>query len=659
MLKSILRLQNIGRTTIRLDRYLRSGSGRKGANEEEESDVFQQIKLKRDPTAATSLIDELDLDLNLDEKSRLINEELVENKFSDLEPVGDQRFAESDLKLNKKQQQHVQSNRLENIVVCKDPEGLFQLIRPRLFRLNATDIRLVYEKLNEFLQVPEDFETQDWVRRVIHQSPVYRALQDYSDSLLAELDTGCLFAMLQTFNLMEVSPDHSLLKRTMNQLNARLNTRSNDFELRDLVNCLATLLACLKKPFKVENGDQRRLIEKLFPAAKLRAMSAGLFEREEPETLIKCFLLVLNSPYDSNRLATEHLISLLADNGTALNYRQTLELLSGIEKSYRMCEQEGLEASRLETMPELIEKCNYKIYRKFVNFSSESSVNFYLVHVHDWFTSTEFSRLVPEFFDETKCRLQATVASFLHLNFASFERARRNASRFVANNAQFNILDERLTKLVYERFQEDPDYRPNINLGRFYSALSRFRLPFIDHQSLTSKFLFCLMNQSRQPVSLQPSTQLHDYPSLLGDLVLNDSRNESLFSYLIGKLGEPNEQLLKRVDYEEVDKLRLASVYLSMFGQLDDQLKAKVKAKLDQLVDGILSASSERTTIEDEIEFEMDSNIQRNGRLSNGIRVEFFGVFDASGSSVPFDRYQRHTSELDQIPAKLKPNQKL
>lgn len=663
MLKSILRLHHIGRgTRLRLDRYLRSGSSRKGLNEEED-DVFQRIQLKRAPVV--DLTDELDLDLNLNEKSLLINEELIENKLSNLEPAGDQRFAESAIKLDQKERQLLtRSDRLENIVVCKDPENLFQLIRPKLFELNPADIRVVYERINEFFKERQGQAQQslDWLRGGIHRSPVYRALLDYSDSLIDQLDAGCLVAMLQTFNLMEIRPDDRMVCHTLNQLNVKLNATRNDLELRDFVNCLTTLRAYVEKPLKLDNSELHKMIEKMYPIAKKKAMNTRIVEEDEkPEVLINCFLLFLNSPYDRDRRATEHVLSLLINRETTPTFKETVNLLSGIEMNYRSCEQRGVEPTCIDAMPKLIGKCNAKIYKRFqtdLNLKeTDYFVNFYLGLIHEWPTSVQFSRLVPNFYDETECRLLGSLTSFLNRKFNYSEWTKHLTYRFVVNYAKFNIFDERLSRLTYKKFQEDQYFRLNVNLRLLYGALSKFRMPFVDHQSMSGKFLFCLLNQSKQPV--KSATKLHDYPGLLSDLVLNDSRNESLLNYLIQNLSEPNEELLKRV--EDLDKLRLASAYLTAFGRLDGQLKAKLEAKLNQLVDGVWSVSKtiKRTAAEESVYFQMDSNIQRNGHLSNGIPVEFFGIFDASGSSVRFDCYREHFHQIDQIPPKLKSNQKV
>lgn len=648
-----MRLQPIHRI-VRLDRYLRGSSGRKGLTEEDD-DVLQRIELKRGRIEPTDLIDELDSDLNLKKKSSSISEELVENKFSYLQPAEDRRLVESGLKLGNQQHLLIRSNRLENIIVCKDPVSLFKLIRPKLFELNAGEIRLIYEKLNEFFSKhgrQPTSQTLNWIQNSIQRSPVFRALLDYSDGLIAELDAGCLVAMIQTFNLMDFSPDQKMVRHTLMQLNGRLN----DFEFTDIVNCLTILLAYVEKPFAANHNELRKLVERLFPIAKQRAASGSLSETDT-DTLVTAFHLFLNSPYDVDRRAIDRLTAMLLAPQTFITYKQALDLLAGIEKNYRSCEERCLQVSYLSAMPDLIEKCNFKIFKRFSNDPSDHFLNFYLVSVHAFPTSSKFSWLVPNFYDETDDRLLCTLVPFLHRKFFSNHRIKHLSFNFAINYAKFNIFDERLLQLIYSEFQADQYYRLNLNLRLLYGALSKFRLPFVDHPNLTDKFLFCLLNKAKP--SADQSTQVSDYPALLSDLVLNDVGHEGLLDYLIGHLDEPSEQLLKQIESEDANRIRLASAYLSVFSKLNEQMKSKVKSKLDQLANGISNASNRTKTTTPREHFHADTNIKRNGYLSNGVHVEYFGVFDKSGRSVSFDDYQEHRNQIDQIPAKLKPDQKL
>lgn len=653
MLRSILRLQPVHRA-IRLDRYLRGGSGRSKGLVEQDDDVLQRIELKPGPTKHDDMID--DLDLNLSEKNDEIREELIENKFHYQQSVENKfsyqqpdRLIDNTLRIRS----HLLTppNRLENIIACKDPISLFKLIRPKLFKMNAGEVRLAYEKINEFFgkhQRDPNGQTFGWIQSTVQRSNVFRALLQHSGNQITELDADCLVAMLKTFNQLDYSPDQKIVSYTLTQLNSRLY----ELEFHDIVDCLTNLLAYLEKPFAANDSELLDLVERLYPIAKKKATSSRIDETDG-DLLIAAFVLFLNSPHDANRLAINRIAKMLLAQPMQFTYKQALDLLIGIGKNYHTCEQQNLEASSLGAVSNLIEKCNTKVFHKFCKDPKDHYLYYYMANVHWATTSTKFSELVPNYYDETQERLLGTLVPFLHRNLFQSNRMKHQGFHFAVNYAKFNIFDERLLQMLYSEFMADQYYRINLNLRLFYGLMSKFRLPFVDHANLTDKFLFALLNKSKQPD--ERATKVNDFPVLLSDLVLNDVSNEALLNYLVSQLDQVGDQLLEPIDLEDANRIRLARAYLSAFGKLDEPMNSTIKSKLDQLADGI-SNRVERAKPREH--FHTDTNIQRNGHLSNGVHVDYFAVFDESGRSIPFDFKELH-NQIDQIPAKLSPDHKL
>ena len=88
---------------------------------------------------------------------------------------------------------------------------------------------------------------------------------------------------------------------------------------------------------------------------------------------------------------------------------------------------------------------------------------------------------------------------------------------------KFNIYDERLLKLMINLFFTDLD-RLDIEYIHFYFMLSKYRLPFVDHQYLT-KQLFDLSREFKNSYEFKQMSV-----RLLAEFILNDVNDEDLFN---------------------------------------------------------------------------------------------------------------------------------
>lgn len=537
----------------------------------------------------------------------------------------------------------------ERVSECNNLASLLRLIEPELAGWRGSDeLRIVYHQINHlFFHLVLNARSSSELKREVRASAVLQRLLDHTDNLVKQLSTGCLITLFETFDWIDLDPQSQLFRNTLNELNRRLNR----LEFTEIIKCLNLLVYHLEKPFAT--AELFKCSDRFSQTAMLRIMSEDL-SVQPVETIIKCFFCFLNCKHDSGHEVIDILVERLQSPHIQLSYKQSVRLLKEIQKNYILFKKRN-EAIRYPTgLANLIEKCNTTIHRAFaVSGSTDEELYYYLVNLHRYTMPNEFSKVVPNFYDQSQNRLFAYLIPFLLDQFNFNERLGFYLFNLSQNYANFNIYDARLFRLIYRLFARDENLRARLNVCHFYRLLARYKLPYVHHANLAKLFLPMLTDKSHKSFYSGKKDRL----VLLNNLLLNDVANEELFDYLVGQLNDLDEQFFKQLDFRELQKLTLAKACLVEFNHLDEEHKLKIRSKLDEIIDGCVYYMS--IGISNRF-FVIDPRLQRHGFLSNGVHLDPFGIYDhATKELVPLTSYTDCFYQIERIPPRLPKNQEM
>ena len=528
---------------------------------------------------------------------------------------------------------------------CNDLASLLRLIESGVTVLGGNQLSIVYQKINQLFlySILNSSGLLLELRSQAQASPVFQSLLSHTDSLVEGLSTSCLIKVFETFDWIDLDSQNQSFKCALNQLNSRLN----GFDLEEIVNCLNLVIYHMERPNATNElfqfGDQ------LTQAAKSRIRSDGLAV-QAIDTTVKCFFSFLNSRYDAQNVIIDKIVDRLRSSDVQLNYKQSVRLLKEIQKNYILTKEKRERLRYPLQLGSLIEKCNDTIYQTFASGSTDQELYFYLINLHRHTMISEFAKLVPNFFDERQNRLLIYLSQYVLDQFNFNDRIPFYICNLAQNYANFNIYDHRLLKLIYTLISSKPDFRAQMNVSHIYNLLTRFKLPFVEHQHLSDHFLAELTDQSRRSFSSTKKDKLF----LLINLALNNVANEDLYDYLVEQLDQLDAKFYKQLDFRDLIRMTLGRACLQ-FSRLNEEHENKVKAKFDELIDTCLNYISIGLT---DRFIRVDHRLQRDGFLSNGVHLGPFGIYDHStGKLVPLTNYLNCFFKVDRISERLLDNQ--
>ena len=535
----------------------------------------------------------------------------------------------------------------ESLNNCADLASLLKLIEPDLSDFGRDELATVYYRISQlFFHSLLNFSgLQSELKKKAQTSPVFQSLLAHTDNLVDQLSPDCLIKVFETFEWIDLDPQSRQFKNMLNELNSRLDT----FELEQVVNCLNLFVYHAEKPFAT--NELLRVADRFAQVAKRRiqADDPGL---QAIDTIVKCFFSFLNSRFDPDNVIVDHLVERLQSPDVHINFKQSVRLLKEIQKNYILSKETRTRRMCYPVrLSNLIEKCNATIYQTFsVDGPTDQELYFYLINLHRYTMTSDFSKLAPNFFDENQNRLLSYLAPFLLDRFNFNERIPFFICNLVQNYANFNIYDYRLLRLVYNLFVTVDSFRAQMNVCHFYNLLARFKLPFVDHQLLTDLFLAELTDRTHKSfVSAKK-----DRTILLINLALNNVANGPLFDHLVDQLNHLDDRFYRQFNFRDMTKMTLARASLE-FSPLDEQYRHKVRSKFDEMIDRCLSNISVGLSNQ---YIKIDARLQRDGFLSNGVHLGTFGIYDKSTRKlVPLTDHIDCFYKVDRIPARLPKNQ--
>lgn len=535
----------------------------------------------------------------------------------------------------------------ERVSAC-NLRSLLRLIETELAEWKGSDeLTIVYQQINHlFFGLVINAASPSALREEIQASPVFHSLLNHTDALVPQLSTGCLIKLFETFDWTDLDPQSSLFRNTLNELERRLRR----LEFLEIVKCLNLFAYHLEKPFATAELFESN--ERFTEIALQHIMSDDL-SSQSFMTIIQCFFFSLNSKHDPDNVAIDILVERLLSPDVQLSYKQSIRLLREIQLNYKRCRRKN-EPIRYPTgLASLIEKCNSTIHRFIASGPTDHELYYYLVTLHRQIMSVEFSKVAPDFYDQSQNRLLPCLTPFLLEQFNFNDRFGYHLINLVQNYRNFHIYDVKLYERIYKLYLRDESLRARLNVRHIYHLLSTHQLPFVNHQQLAELFLPMLTNKSHKSFY---STK-KDLIVFLNNLLLNNVDNVELLEYLVGQLNDLNDRVFKQFGFRDLHKLTLARACLVELNHLDEEGKLKIRSKLDEIINGCMSELSIEVS---KRYFAIDPRLQRNGFLSNGVHLDAFGIYDHSTNElVPLTDYTDSFYKVEQIPTRLPENQEM
>ena len=545
---------------------------------------------------------------------------------------------------------------IRNVSECTTLSRLLELIQPHLAELNDKHLNVIFSKLNDlFFNKPEfDRERVPETKRILNNSPVFKSLMDQTNRLVHELSTSSLLCLLHTFSLAALDPQFVIVKRTISELNARLDVLEQD-----------AVIECAKQLHYYLGGIAftKQLFE--FNARVLQALKKDLLvNRIDPQnvrTTMNFWFIFLKPENDPKFEIVEYMTKQLLASDVKLSFKHAVLLMRKIKLNHYLYRErlnkphytpmrnmfKDVEFNfRKKTLfprllTDLIDKCNSVIYETLCLQATSENFHYFFNKLHDF--TDDIGHELPNFYAP---KILYFVTPYVIQNIESSNRLKGLVFELLQNYAKFNIYDEKLVKLTYDLYLRDEKLRSKIDGSHFYFILAKYRLPFIDHGYL-SKLLFNFST------GFHKSSETKTNPlRVLCELILNDVENETLLKYLhdiVDNLSDNYWHNFKSIN--SFKQMALARHYLTTKNNLDDRLKSKLVAVLDQAIYSVM-IFDKKPLISYGL-FSADHRFQKNGYLSNGVYLDTFAIYDSlTGDLIPmtYDLINAFKHKIEKIP---------
>lgn len=520
-------------------------------------------------------------------------------------------------------------NLIKNVNDCKSLSSLFELIKPHLAELTDTHLNVIFTKLNDLFFDSSMFDRQRVLKskQTLQNSPVFKSLMDRTNRLVNKLCTSTLLSLLHTFSLAALDPQFVVVKRTISELNSRLDVLEQNAVIECAKQLHYYLGICFTEQLFKFNGRVLQTLQ--------RDLQINRIDPTNIKKTTNFWFIFLKPENDPRFEVAEYMAKRLLSPDVKLCFKQAVLLMRKIKLNHYLYrerlnkpeyqrmrgiyyKQVELEFNRRNLFPrilaDLMDKCNSVICETLGSEeATEQDFGYFLSKLHDF--TDDINHEFPNFYEP---KILQFVVPYLIANIENNARLKAFIFELVQNYTKFNIFDDKLIKFTYDLFLSDEKLR--INGSPIFFILSKYRLPFVDHRHL-SKVLFNFSTQIRQSTKMNPLR-------VLSELILNDVEDENLFGYLndiVDNLTDEYYQSFKSIN--QFKQISLARHHLSIKNWLKDGLKAKLQNVLDQAIYS-LSIFNKKPKISYRLYF-ADQRFLSNGYLSNGVCLDTFAIYDS------------------------------
>ena len=567
----------------------------------------------------------------------------------------------------------------ENIASCEEVKELLNLIEPLIIsKLTNEHLQNIVNKFNVLfvgLAISYKINKMESNRELVNKSAVFKLLLNHISLHLDRLDANSLVSLLSIMHFLNRTPQDQTVNNTFQELRSRLdNLNSNE-----LANCLRIFSNYLNNPVAINLYFE---LNQDFVGVCKAVILSDKFDLNDTNLIIHYYSIFLNPIYDQNYEVINHLSKRLLLPNHKIAFKPAVLLLKKMKQIHFSFKENTIRNDRIliekienekiknqfseiklrfygerfypRILDKLIKKCNNIFFDTFkTEKSDESYISFYLSEIHGFYHYINFE--FRDFYDE---RLLSYLVAFMAKCIESDKNDRYDKYFYryflivIKHYAKFNIFDEKSLKLIYHLCCKDEKFKAsNKEISHFYCFLSNYRLSFVNHQNL-AKQLF------DSPVMFDKTfDNRKNSLRILSELILNDVNDQAVFDLLI--------QIIENLDNaffsyykprERFKRIPLAKAYLSMFSNVDNQMKTKLIDLIDLSISKIFP--KDRASYPNLKYYKIDKKIQKNAFLSNEIHLDTCAIYDKSRKClVSFFGYTYLFNKIDKI--RLLANQEL
>lgn len=541
-----------------------------------------------------------------------------------------------------------------NIQNCSDITDLFELIKPHLQRLNNAQIAATCDKLNS-LYYEARKQKGELVRfqKIVGLSSTFRTFLNRVNYSLINLDASCLVSVLHTFRVLNQDPSTQIVRNTV-QL---MRNMQSQMTLSDVIRCLFVLDSYMQQ-IPTRSKTLHSFNRELTLLAKHQVLTSQ-YDPQDIDSISRLFFIFLKVENDPDNVAIQHLTERLLDPEIKLTLKSAVKLLRRIKQNHIDFRAKKLKGevdkstnhkyARHELYPQilsqLIEKCNLAVYEALYLEPSDNDLHFFFVNIHDCVDTLNFE--FPNFYDE---RLMNFLVPYL-LRMAEQKSYYKHFIYYLVQNYDKHLVyDEALLHYIYELYCTDETFRTKVDFTQFYTFISKYRLPFIDHHRIAATAF--------ESIYFNSSTKFgYNSLKMLCKYLLNDVTEEQYLVNLANKVPCIEPRYLRMLSTNEYKQFSVAKSYMSTFEIVSN---STLKTKLDYSFTVAFRNIAElnRKPPVTEMYFEIDNRLQRSGYLSDGLLLDPFGIYDKSTNSlVPLMKYMQYFNAIELIP--LNENQEM
>lgn len=559
----------------------------------------ESTELNDAPTRSTNQINKPSYSKPLNSLSSLYDR--VKGTFIDLN-YESRDLLKDDIVLNKRMEPEIDLKRrteseieLNRRIESADLIDLLGIIETNLDRIECEQLDEIYNRLNYFCFISPGKN----IVEILSKSMATRSLLDRTTQQIDRLKTDTLLRALRVFCFIEFDSTDELLITFLEQICLKVN----HFDLRNVENSLNTLTI-----YKQDRNYYSVLKFKL---------------KKQRSTLL--------DPKNSN--FTD---SFTGESDDKFTYHESIDLLKTIRSAKFIQHRPSIE--------QLIEKCNSTIYEKLSSdFQLFLSNAIYYVNYLNKLKNVSAHHRNDRIIDS---RILDLITPALVQDAYENTDTKYSALRMIHSLTELNIYAEQQLKTIYHWALNDSTFT-SIERITIFNFLTELWLPFVDYGQLVTHLFKNDFDTTCSQFSLL-------YPIALCKLILIDKIDERLFDNfkkIIKKRLKLNSA--ESVDHRLADLLILSKQYLQLSGQLDNELKNKIKNSLDHWITIVRTyiESAPNNDANSDVYFSIDKRLQKDGRLSTGLYVGSFSIYDRSAHLlVPLTEHVDYFNKIDQIP---------
>ena len=520
--------------------------------------------------------------------------------------------------------------------------SLFKKIIPHeLDRLKSNHLELIFDKVNLYLKDEIKTSKSDFaqIQNSIKSQSSFKLLLDHTLKVKDGLNLKCLSSLFTMLHLINENPNGELSKTAFNLLKQYANDPEFSYELIDCLETTSAYSSLLNFKSRSEKYSNKNRYSFDFDIFLLRMIKVKTietnFQFKDLVIVVKLLNILLSRKIlDENVNFIMKLARFLLESDKNLDLAHASSLIANLKNVRRFPKKLNYEEN-LDIFKQLIFKCNSCIFAYLAN-PNEDKLNYYLNQLH---FNQDPNFVFDNLYDEKILNL---LSPFILSKMDTIEN-KRLIYNLVFNHFKCYIYDSNLMKLVYELVCENSAFRNDFNYFVTFYLLTDLRLPFVDSKRLASVLFDFESNTYSYKIIRQQANSI----KLLSKLVLNDVIDEELLKKIISVALNLDDFTYSNLQSITKREFKLAKVCFSLFVNLDS--KSNLNKALDQ-ISKIIDSFDPHQFIDKKLN-DINSRIQRNGFLSNGIYLDSFVIYDKSIKDIiQLTEYRNYFERIDQIP---------